>query len=69
MLSKHGIPLTKKAPDFLCRIFIRTAAGLRMLWMFTGSVVDLALIVPALRRVVCQDPLEAALACIAPSAA
>ena len=38
-----------------------------MLWMFAGSVVDLALIVPALRRVVCQDPLEAALACIAPN--
>jgi hypothetical protein len=33
-----------------------------MLWMFAGSVVDSALIVSALRRVVCQDALEAALA-------
>jgi hypothetical protein len=49
MLLKHGIPLTKTAPDFLCRIFIRTAAGLRMLRMFAGSVVDPALIVSALR--------------------
>jgi hypothetical protein len=36
-----------------------------MLRMFAGSVVDSALIVSALRGVVCQDTLEAALACIA----
>ena len=36
-----------------------------MLRMFAGSVVDSALIVSALRRVVSQDALEAALACIA----
>ena len=65
MLYKDGIPLTKTAPDFLCRVFARTAAGLRMLRMFAGSVVDPALIVSALRGVVCQDALEAALACVA----
>jgi hypothetical protein len=65
VLLKHGIPLTKMAPDFLCRIFIRTAAGLRMLRMFAGSVVDPFLIVSARRGVVCQDAPEAALACIA----
>jgi hypothetical protein len=65
MLLKNGIPLTKTPPNFLFRIFFRTAAGLRMLRMFAGSVVDSALIVSALRRVVCQDALEAALACIA----
>jgi len=64
VLLKHGIPLTKMAPDFLCRIFIRTAAGLRMLRMFAGSVADPVLIVSARRGVVCQDALEAALACI-----
>jgi len=36
-----------------------------MLRMFAGSVVDPALIVSALRGVVCQDTLEAALACVA----
>jgi hypothetical protein len=36
-----------------------------MLRMFAGSVVDFALIVSALCGVVCQDTLEAALACIA----
>jgi hypothetical protein len=61
MLLKHGIPLTKTAPDFLCRIFIGTSAGLRMLWMFAGSVGDPGLIVSALCGVVCQDALEAAL--------
>ena len=65
MLLKHGIPLTKMAPDFLCRIFIRTAAGLRMLRMFAGSVVDPVLIVSARRGVACQDAPEAALACVA----
>ena len=64
MLYKDGVPLTKTAPDFLCCVFARTAAGLRMLRMFAGSVVDLALIVSALRGVVCQDALEAALACV-----
>jgi hypothetical protein len=48
MLLKHGIPLTKTSPNFLCRIFIRTAAGLRMLRMFACSAVDLALTVGAL---------------------
>jgi hypothetical protein len=65
MLLKNGIPLTKTPANFLFRIFFRTAAGLRMLRMFAGSVVDSALIVSALRGVVCQDTLEAALACIA----
>jgi hypothetical protein len=65
MLYKDGIPLTKTAPDFLCRVFARTAAGLRMLRLFAGSVIDPALIVSALRGVVCQDALEAALACVA----
>jgi len=63
MLNKDGIPLAKTAPDFLCRIFARTATGLRMLRMFAGAVVDPALIVSALRGAVCQDALEAALAC------
>jgi hypothetical protein len=49
MLHKDGVPLTKAAPDFLCRLLARTAAGLRMLRMFAGSVVDPALIVSALR--------------------
>jgi len=62
MLYKDAIPLTKTAPDFLCRVFARAAAGLRMLRMFAGSVVDPVLIVSALRGVVCQDDLEAALA-------
>jgi hypothetical protein len=35
-----------------------------MLRLFAGAAVDLALIVAALCRVVCQDALEAALACI-----
>jgi hypothetical protein len=65
MLYKDGIPLTKTAPDFLCCVFARSAAGLRMLRMFAGSVVDPALIVSALRGVVCQDAPEAALACVA----
>jgi hypothetical protein len=65
MLYKDGIPLTKTAQDFLCCVFARSAAGLRMLRMFAGSVVDPALIVSALRGVVCQDAPEAALACVA----
>jgi hypothetical protein len=65
MLLKHGIPLTKTAPDFLCRIFIPTPAGLRMLRMFAGSVVGPVPSVSALRGVVCPHGPEAALACIA----
>jgi hypothetical protein len=62
LLLKDGIPLTKTPPNFLFRIFFRTAAGLRMLRMFAGSAVDSAVIVSALCRVACQDALEAALA-------
>jgi len=65
MLLKHGIPLTKTAPVFLCRIFTRTSAGLRMLRMFASSVGDPAFTVSALCGVVCQDAFEAALGCIA----
>jgi len=65
MLYKDGIPLTKTARDFLCRIFARSAAGVWMLRMFAGSVVDPALVVSARRGVVCQDALEAPLACFA----
>ena len=42
----------------------RKSGGVWMLWMFADSVTDLFLGMPARGGVVCQDPVEAPLACI-----
>jgi hypothetical protein len=56
-LFPNGIPFPTTPLGLLCRIFAPVATGLRVLRMFTGSVIDLAPFVPQLPEMACKEAL------------
>jgi hypothetical protein len=66
-LFRNGIPFPATPFTRLCPIFVPVAAWLRMLRMFTGSVVDVAPFVPRLPEMAYKEALAAPLAWIVPT--
>jgi hypothetical protein len=62
MLFPNGTQFPTTSLPLLRRIFVPLAAGLRMLRMFTGSVIDLAAFIPELREMVCKEAFGSPLA-------
>jgi hypothetical protein len=52
-----GIPFPTTPLRLLCRIFVPAETGLRVLRMFTGSVIDLAPFVPQLPEMAGKEAL------------
>jgi hypothetical protein len=61
-LFLNAIPFSTTPLRFLCRIFVPAATGLRVLRMFTGSVIDLAPFVPQLPEMAGKEALGSPLA-------